>query len=323
MACLESLPAPLPLLIAKALPDIKALDALRRSSSLFAEIFALHAVELLEHLLATLHEETAVELRAYVLLVADRSTWQHTPDAIKGLHESAQTSLDNSTPAAAVSLALRTFSRLHSLCTHIAIEKLDELYALPHRHAERRIRKTEDFHTLTGTLYEIPARSPLHWIEEQRIIQSLIQIRSYALLGLGAPQPPLKQPYVVQCSIVQESYHFFRAHLDDITCERVSGDIRCWQAPATIPTQPNGLDPLWPSELELSCITNGWKTFHIMCLRGATPFTEGDWSVFRDLGLGLWSYERLAGDLELVVPPRWLRDLRAAHARERGIGYEV
>lgn len=86
MASLESLPAPLTLFIAKDLTDLKALDALRQSSALFVAVFAGHAVELLEHLmLATLHQELILELRAHVLLMADFDRRRHTDMAVERL----------------------------------------------------------------------------------------------------------------------------------------------------------------------------------------------------------------------------------------------
>jgi len=103
MASLESLPAPLPLFIAKDLPDLKALDALRQSSALFVAVFTRHAVELLEHLmLATLHEELVSELRAHVLLVADLERWRRTDSAVERLYEDAQSPLARNMPAEAV-----------------------------------------------------------------------------------------------------------------------------------------------------------------------------------------------------------------------------
>jgi hypothetical protein len=47
MASLETLPAPFPLCIIKLFPDLKALDALTRSSTIFANVFTQHAAEIL------------------------------------------------------------------------------------------------------------------------------------------------------------------------------------------------------------------------------------------------------------------------------------
>lgn len=116
MTFLESLPAPLPLFIAKDLTDLRALDALRQSSVLFVAVFARHAVELLEHLmLATLHEQLILELRAHVLLMADFDRRRHTDMAVERLYKDANDPLLRNMPVEAVSLTLRTSSFLHSL----------------------------------------------------------------------------------------------------------------------------------------------------------------------------------------------------------------
>ena len=203
-------------------------------------------------MLATLHAETVVELRAYVLLTASRSRWRHAPDARDRLRENAQTPLDRTTPAEAVSLALRTFSYLHTLCTRVANVKLKELYAL------------EDFHSLTGIPYEVPSPSPLHWIAEQRAIASLFVIRSYVLLGLDAPPIPLTERGAAKCSVVRECYHFFGAYMDDITGERTPEDI-CWHANATIAPQTG--DGLWQTESDVGGTTDGWVIFRLQCCR--------------------------------------------------------
>lgn len=116
MASLGSLPEPLPLFIAKDLPDLKALDTLRQSSALFVALFTRHAVELFEHLmLVTLHEDLISELCAHVLLMKDLERWRRTDMAVEKLYEDAQSPLPRNMPVEAVSSTLQTLSFLHSL----------------------------------------------------------------------------------------------------------------------------------------------------------------------------------------------------------------
>lgn len=136
MASLESLLASLPLLIAKNLPDLNALDAPWQSCAHFVAGIARHAIELLEHLmLATLHEEVVLELRGHVILVADFDRWWRTDMAVERLYEDTQKPLPRNIPVEAVSLTLRTLSFLQWLGARSATARLQELYALPHLHA--------------------------------------------------------------------------------------------------------------------------------------------------------------------------------------------
>lgn len=303
MASLESLPAPLPLLIAKALPDLKALDALRRVSALFALIFDMHAAELLEHLMVTtLHEETIIEIRAHVLLVAGCRRWRGTVSPVEHLYESAQSSLPKDVPTEAIALTIRTLSFLHSIGGQVAEEKLQELYALPHRRVIGSFSTISSFYGTEGTPYDVPPPSPLNWIEEQRILKSLFHIRIHALLGLQIQQPPPhpQNLNLWQFSIVYECYRLYENHLPEITRRAIHTTSSSWKAPAT---RCNEHEQDWPEDLTLTQKSVGWAVFHTRCaLRsfGRSPISHTDWVVFSDLGLAIWSHRRLFLELALV-----------------------
>jgi hypothetical protein len=308
MASLESLPAPLPLLIAKDLPNIKALDSLRQTSALWAAVFARHAVELLEHLmLATLHEETIFEMHVHVLLMAEIHKWRRTDTAVEELYADAQKPLPRNTPIAAVSLSLRTFSFLHSLGNRVAAAKLQELYALPH-YVSKCNYSIPAFYITGGTPYEVPGPSLLDWTEEQRILKSLFHIRNHALLGLQIHQPPPLQRALWKPSIVYECHRLFEDHLLEITQTSIPTTPSCWQAPAS--RCDEHLQD-WPNDSELTGITTGWQFFHTRCaLRSylRSPMSHTDWVIFSDLGMGIWSHRRLAMDLKLVNKTHRTRD---------------
>ncbi|KAK4897719.1 hypothetical protein LTR27_004491 [Elasticomyces elasticus] len=315
MASLHSLPAPLSLYIAKLLPDLKALDALRRSSTLFAAVFTLHAAELLEAvMLATLHLDTIVEIRLHVLLLTECSRWQHTDNAMDVLLETATASpLDKTIPIEAISMTLRTFSFLHSLFDRIATAKLKELYGLPHRHSERRFVGMEDFKSLVGVPYDVPSPSPLHWIEEQRGLQSLFRMRCIALLGQDLPTPvppgprrfdsaPFSLLHECLALMGEEDVHIA---MHGPAAQQQASDR--WKALAAPPSAQSAEDQRWASEdlLGFSISTIGWITFHHMiCIDRPRPLTVKEWPVFSGLGLGVWSYRRLAEELELRNSPR-------------------
>jgi hypothetical protein len=308
MASLQSLPAPLPLLIAKELPDIKALDSLRQTSALWAAVFARHAVELLEHLmLTTLHEETIAELRVHVRLVADFQRWWNTDIAVDKLYEHAQKPLHKDTPIEAVSMTLRTFSFLHSLGDRVAAAKLQELYALPHYRSKCNYN-IPTFYTTEGTPYEVPAPSLLDWTEEQRILKSLFHIRNHALLGLQIYQPPPLPRALWKPSITYECYRLFEDHLSAITQTTIPTTPSCWQAPAS--RCDDHLED-WPNDSELTGITTGWQVFHTRCAFRShlrSPMSHIDWTVFSDLGMAIWSHRRLAMELKIVHKTRRTRN---------------
>ncbi|KAF2719638.1 hypothetical protein K431DRAFT_305076 [Polychaeton citri CBS 116435] len=307
MASVYSLPAPIPLFIAKLLPDLKALDALRQSCSLFAVVFARHAVELLEHvMLATLHEDTIVELRTYVLVSADRRRWQQTEGAMEHLHANANAPLDRGVSIEAVSLALRAFSALHSLCSQVVERKFDELYGLPHQHPTTNLvnRSLEYLLNAESVAYDVPTPWPVDWIEEQRILQALFHLRSCALLGQD-PDRLITRPgrRIPGFSLVHECSHLFDACvLEIVRRTTVLPQQSDWQAPAATPLAH--CDPSRRHVHDEFCKTSwktyGWLIFHApLCHVRPTPFTPDDWPVFRELGLGVWSRRRLEEDLEL------------------------
>lgn len=308
MASLESLPVPLPLLIAKELPNVKALDSLRQTSALWAAVFARHAVELLEHLmLTTLHVETIPEIRVHVLLMTDVHKWRRTDTAVEELYADAQKPLPRDTPIDAVSLTIRAFSFLHSLGDRVAAAKLQELYALPH-YVSKCNYNIPTFYTTEGTLYDVPAPSPLNWTEEQRILKSLFHIRNHALLGLQIHQPTSSPRTLWEPSITYECYRLFEDHLPETTQTTMPMTLSCWQAPAS--RCDNNLED-WPNDSELTGITTGWQVFHTRCAFRShlrSPMSHTDWTVFSDLGMGIWSHRRLAMDLKLVHKTRRTRE---------------
>jgi hypothetical protein len=308
MASLESLPAPLPLLIAKELPDIKALDSLRQTSALWATVFARHAVELLEHLmLTTLHEETIFEMRVHVLLMGDIHRERRTGLAVSKLHQDAQNPLPRNVPVGAISLTIRTFSFLHAFGGCVATAKLQELYALPH-YTSKCNYNIPTFYTTEGPPYDVPPPTPLDWTEEQRILKSLFHIWNHALLGLQIHQLPPLPRALWKPSIVYECYRLFEDHLPAITQTSVPTTPSCWQAPAS--RCDNHLED-WPNNSELTGIATGWQVFHTRCAFRShlrSPMSHTDWTVFSDLGMAIWSHRRLAMELKLVHKTRRTRD---------------
>lgn len=303
MTSIHSLPAPLPLYIAMQLSDLKSLDALRRSSSLFAAVFAQHAVELLEQLmLLTLHEGVIIRIRGYILLLAYRSRWKQTENVTESLYESASTPLPKDTPTEAISLALRAFSYLHDLWTSIAMEKLAQLYELPHRHSKEVPYLIEHYYSADYITYKVPAVSPLYWVEEQRGLHALFHFRNCALLDhtLSASSKPFGK-----FSFEHECIQFFAAYMTKITRPGAPQPLN-WQAPSIKPSQDDDRDQVWASDdfSDASSATRGWRTFRRNCCSvRPTPLVTEDWSKFRNLGLGLWSWKRLSRDLELVNLP--------------------
>jgi hypothetical protein len=300
MTDLHPLPAPLPLLVAKCLPDLKALDALRRASSLFAAVFALHAAKLLEHLMqASLREDVMLEIRAHVLLLVDLTRWRGTDDAMELLHEEARSPLDRNVPVEAVSLALLRFTEFHSLFVQVATEKLEELYALPHVRPQQR--GTREYGESFSVFYGVPAPTSPHWVEEQGGLKVLFHLGSCRLLG-QEPEWPKDKP---RFSLVQETRELFETYLHDDSrpCSLT------WNALALPPRAINDFDERWSWDMtHPDGSTKGWQTFFIMCCYARHgPYsrydTEGYWPVFRKLGMALWSHRRLAEELELVLYP--------------------
>ncbi|KAK3647268.1 hypothetical protein LTR56_008099 [Elasticomyces elasticus] len=261
MATIYSLPAPLPLHIAKLVPDLKALDALRQSCGLFAAIFDQHAVELLEYVMVkTLHPEVIIEMRMHVLCLTNQNVWRATNDALDRLRKQAIAPLQGAMPVQAIATTLRTYSCLHSLCFQVATQKLDELYALPHRHPIPL--------TCGGYSYD------------------------YA--------HDIGKPYAYHA--VYEVQRFFEPHLQAITTGFIVPVVD-WQAAPTAPSPGFISGARWFENIQEGI---GWEIFH-----GATRLIPGalvdkeDWTVFQELGLGIWSADRLADELQLLDANRW------------------
>ncbi|KAK5697092.1 hypothetical protein LTR17_024033 [Elasticomyces elasticus] len=300
MATIYSLPAPLPLHIAKLAPDLKALDALRQTCGLFAEIFDQHAVELLEYVMVrTLHSETVIEMRMHVLCLADGNLWRNTNDALDQLRNQAATPLHSDVSVRAIGTTLRTFSCLHSLCFRVATEKLDELYALPHRHTTLSFNSRPDFGGDFNEPYEVPAPSPPHWLEEQRMLRPLFHLRTRKLLGHGRVAPiaaPEDGLFSNEANPVYEFQCFFGRYLEAVMGGRIA-PATDWHAPATISPPRSALGSHGPDEFHRG---QGLWAFHDELMLRRAPFLKQDWIVFQELGLGIWSDERLVHELEMV-----------------------
>ncbi|KAK5700267.1 hypothetical protein LTR17_023073 [Elasticomyces elasticus] len=254
MASLLLLPAPLPLLIAKLLPDLKALDALRKSCGLFATVSTLHAVELLGHLmLATLHAEVVVEVRALILVLASQPySNASNGDTQQTIRERASLPLDNGTPVEAIFLAIQTFSFLHSLCYQVATRKLAELYALPHQHATSTFgpHSTNGTGLILGGRYHVTPPSPPHWVEEQRMLRSLFHLRSLGLLGRDLAPPTAvsgNRFWNEQFSLVHECRHLFDDHLEQIMHGLLPQQLD-WRSPAPAPNPESDSRVRWVGE---------------------------------------------------------------------------
>ncbi|KAK4901259.1 hypothetical protein LTR27_001816 [Elasticomyces elasticus] len=308
MATIYSLPAPLPLHIAKLVPDLKALDALRQSCGLFAAIFDQHAVELLEYVMVkTLHPEVIIEMRMHVLCLTSQNIWRATNDALDQLRKQAIATLKGAMPVQAIATTLRTYSCLHSLCFQVATHKLDELYALPHRHPIPLTcgGNMYDYPHDVGKPYEVPAPSKLHWIEEQRMLRSLFHLRTRGLLGLGLITPvPTPDSFFHSYAYhaVYEVQRFFEPHLQAITTGSIVPVVD-WQAAPTAPSPGFISGARWFEDIQEGI---GWEIFHsaTRLIPGALVDKE-DWTVFQELGLGIWSADRLADELQLLDANRW------------------
>ncbi|KAK3650950.1 hypothetical protein LTR56_006001 [Elasticomyces elasticus] len=305
MATIYSLPAPLPLHIAKLAPDLKALDALRQSCGLFAAIFDQHAVELLEYvMLHTLEPGVVMEIRMHALCFTNGDLWRERNNALDQLRKQAAAPLQSDTPVKAVTKALRTFSCLHSLCFRVATEKLDELYALPHRHPTHP--PGIDYRHHTGEPYEVPKPSKPSWLEEQILMRSLLHLRNRGLLGRGlvAPVASPESPFFTHFfDRVHEVQRFFEPYLQATTTGPIFPVVD-WQAAPTAPSPG-----LIPGNYSLSALLQnglGWEIFHSPTrLLSGTPLVKEDWPVFQELGLGIWSDERLADELQLLDVNTW------------------
>ncbi|KAK5694295.1 hypothetical protein LTR97_009917 [Elasticomyces elasticus] len=300
MATIYSLPAPLPLHIAKLVPDLKALDALRQSCGLFAAIFDQHAVELLEYvMLHTLDPGVVMEMRMHVLCLTNGDLWRETDDALSQLRKQAAAPLQGDTPVQAIATTLRTYSYLHSLCFRVATEKLDELYALPHRHPTHP--GYVDYRHHIGELYEVPRPSKPHWIEEQRMLRSLLHLRNRGLLDHGLVTPvasPDSHFFSYFYDPVHEVQRFFEPCSQAITTGTIVSVVD-WQASPTAPSPGFSCGARWVSAVLQEGI--GWEIFHGPTrLMSGTALEKEDWLVFQELGLGIWSDERLADELHLL-----------------------
>lgn len=319
MASIETLPAPLPFEIFKVLPDLKALDALRRSCPLFAAVFFLHAAELLEHFLqTTLLDDVAVEIRAYVLLTAEKSKPQDE-DELKSLYARAREPLPRTTPASTISMAVRKFTLSHSLSRAIIQYKLDQLYSLPHEHLEdkafRYFNRTMRPNVESGSSYSLQQPSLPYWTEEQRLLRAIW--RRYMFRALESPD---YFPYLVHHEGMYPRDKWQDDELEDVmecidalhvTGHSCSHPVAIlWEALAPVPTSASaasrtelhwGLD-LGGSMRSLERPGRGHNWFHGPCLRyRCSPLVDADWKVFRRLGLGIWEYRRLAEELELTM----------------------
>ncbi|KAK5744028.1 hypothetical protein LTR17_002366 [Elasticomyces elasticus] len=316
MVCLESLPAELMLCILESLPDLKALDALQRSSIASAAVFSRYAPEILELVMAaSLHIDTAVAIRIYVLLVADRHrSFQHDLESLRTI---AEAPIDPRISPDVILEALSTFTYFNTLCYEVAIDKLEKLYALPHRHSRRgELRRPQDYDRSDGIEFEVPDPGSLAWIEEQRIMKSLFELRSRGLLNLGPETPEnAHSHYIVDAfSMVVQCQELFKDHLDSIMHADIPQECS-WIAPAVIPNSETGNQFHDSQKMESSY---GWFNYHAWCVRGGlTPLKAEDWPYFRELGLGIWSFRRLVEDLRLVEDtiqdrPVFRQDMRVA-----------
>ncbi|KAK5721357.1 hypothetical protein LTR17_014646 [Elasticomyces elasticus] len=297
MATIYSLPAPLPLHIAKLAPDLKALDALRQSCGLFAAIFDQHAVELLEYIMArTLHSEMVIEMRMHVLCLADGNLWRNTNDVLDQLRNQAATPLHSDMSVQAICTTLRTFSCLHSLCFRVATEKLDELYALPHRHTTLPFSSKPYFGAECSAVYEVPGPSRPNWLEEQRMLRSLLRLRTRASLGLGLVAP-VRCPEDGTASYSTDPVHDFQCcfepHLDAIMRGPTAPAVD-WQAPGAPRPAPDA------RITENFSLASAWWDFHDELMMIRAPFIKQDWSVFQELGFGIWSKERVEDELQML-----------------------
>lgn len=320
MASIETLPAPFPLYIAKLLPDLKSLDAIRRASPLFAAVFTAHAAELVEHLMQnTLLEDVSVEIRAHILLLTEGNTPQ-SPEELESLYAKARNNLPRSTSAIVISKVLRKFTLSHSLVTEIFEMKLSRIRSLPHEHIkDKNFRYANSRSTphqeLRGIPYHLPDPSPPYWTEEQRLFRGLWRLKTYRILGCPKHFPALvltgdkRQDWAAdEIEDVNECIRMLRNA--DTSADHVRTPV--WRALAPIPTSsglPNYISREWPVNVEdsIRCLQRcslACRWFHGPCLRiYFSPLLDADWRVFRRLGLGIWADRRVKEEFELMGWP--------------------
>ncbi|KAK5710755.1 hypothetical protein LTR17_018736 [Elasticomyces elasticus] len=287
------------LCILESLPDLKALGALRRSSIASAAVFSRYAPEILEVVMAAcLHMDTVVAIRIYLLIVADRH--RSSQPGLDFLRTNAEAPIDPIISRDVILEALSTFTYLHTLCCEVATDKLEKLYALPHRHSRRdELRRPQDYHHSDGIEFEVPDPESLAWIEEQRVMSSLFELRSRGLLnlGLGIPKNAHSHYIVDAFSMVVQCQKLCKNYLDSIMHANIPQESN-WNAPAVILHSETGNQFHDSQNMESSY---GWFDYHAWCVRGGlTPLKAEDWPYFRELGLGIWSFRRLVEDLRLV-----------------------
>lgn len=167
---METLPAPLPLIILKYLPDLRSLHAIRLSSPVFAAALHLHAAELFEDIMVkNISWDAAIEIRTLLHLRSREKDGIPPPttEELEAIYKTARRPLPRSTSPIDIGNILCMFSKISSTCDVVFHKKLEHFYRLPHVHlADKRWGNWARIRKFYGIPYDLPPKSPPDWVEQ-------------------------------------------------------------------------------------------------------------------------------------------------------------
>jgi hypothetical protein len=299
MSHLNDLPAPFPLEILKRLPDLKSLDASRRSSQLFAILFANHAAEILESIMqASLSDDVATKVRLYILALIWRKEGYSRNTTVPRLEIQAMNPLPRRTSAIAISYVVRKLCFLASAGELILEEKLSHLQTLSHEHlGDASYNYTSGRAAPTsGIRYTVQNLSPPIWSEQQRMLRAMVISRILHIWPRHLSSRQWLEDDVLEMDTSFEQLQF------NGTIQTDESSPMSWQPLADPPPrtkQVRRCETFESSNEGVNYSSHGYVWFHSICHRWYSPFQDRDWDVFRRLGFGFWSHKRLAVELEM------------------------
>ncbi|WPH04860.1 Hypothetical protein R9X50_00775700 [Acrodontium crateriforme] len=314
MASLETLPAPLPLLIIKFLSDLKALDSVCRASPVCRIVFEQHAAEIIESIISkSLQVDVAREFRVSVMIIAQETSEPSSREEVKTLYTRAHVPLARNTPVNAIVRTLRGFSYDHALGDLIMRDKLQTLYALPHEH----LHPSHSFYhesfldEVSGVPYRVPEPSAPHWIEEQRVARYMLQRRIVHLrqksgvdVCVGAQRHPCEFENGVYLSgeIIEIENSETKLYAAGKINSANRHDPISWAAPAPMPDFTDALEKMLEDRDTTPQSARGWFDFYYTAAfsLGSPLHRTEDWPVLCRLGFGIWSSRRLGLELQVI-----------------------
>lgn len=199
MAALRSIPVEIALLVLEEVPDLKTLDAVRRTSRAFAQGIAKIGTKLANDLMKnTLDKRLTNEMVVYVQLIgATTASNPRSDDELKLMY--AQKYLQSNMSPVALNHLLHSFSTIASHTDAVLHECLGRLRCLPHEHLEEKKffyfgpgRGTTCSRVESGNPYYITGSPrPLDWDEQQRMLIEMLRVANYRLLGKPGSFPVL------------------------------------------------------------------------------------------------------------------------------------